>query len=288
LLYDPIAEDPPTTDRQFPATMAELTIDSHGAALNAVVLIAQGRGPHPTVLLLHGFPGNERNFDLAQALRRAGWNVMVFHYRGNWGSEGDYAFGHVLQDTQVALDQLRSEAWQRDYRVDSERVVLIGHSLGGFAALHVAAGDPQVRAVGSISGCDMAVLARESRQGCGGMMESLCSEALSRLHGTTAQHLIDELVAHEAEWALPSLAPRLADRQVLLVAAARDEALPVEEHHTPLVEALRAAGAQHVTTAVLGTDHCYADRRVSLARTVLAWLRKVDWPTDCPDSQMAG
>ena len=33
--------------------------------------IAAGAGPHPTMLLLHGLPGNERNLDLAQAARRA-------------------------------------------------------------------------------------------------------------------------------------------------------------------------------------------------------------------------
>lgn len=274
--YDPITEDPPLVDRDFPATMAELTFDSHGAALNAVLLIAQGPGPHPTVLLLHGFPGNERNFDLGQVLRRAGWNVMVFHYRGNWGSEGDYAFGHVLEDVQAALSHLRSEAWRHEYRVDGERVVVIGHSLGGFAALKVAADDAAVRAVGSISGCDMAVLARDSRQECGEMMESLCCEALPRLHGTTAQRLIDELLANEAEWNLANLAAQLADRKLLLVAAARDEALPLEEHHTPLLEALQAAGAEDVTTVVLDTDHCYADRRVALARTVWAWLQSAD------------
>jgi hypothetical protein len=116
--------------------------------------------------------------------------------------------------------------------------------------------------VGSISGCDMAVLAHELRRGCDAMMESLCCEALPRLKGTTAECLIGELLANEQKWDLPSLAPMLADRRLLLVAAARDEAL-------------RAAGAQHLTTTLLDTDHCYADRRVALARTVLAWLQEV-------------
>ena len=39
------------------------------------------------VLLLHGFPGNEKNLDLAQDLRADGFNVLFFHYRGAWGSE---------------------------------------------------------------------------------------------------------------------------------------------------------------------------------------------------------
>ena len=34
----------------------------------------QGLGPHPVVIMLHGFPGNEKNLDLAQSIRRAGWD----------------------------------------------------------------------------------------------------------------------------------------------------------------------------------------------------------------------
>jgi len=46
------------------------------------VYVAAGAGPHPAVVLLHGFPGNEKTLDLAQDVRRAGWNVLYFNYRG--------------------------------------------------------------------------------------------------------------------------------------------------------------------------------------------------------------
>jgi pimeloyl-ACP methyl ester carboxylesterase len=56
--------------------------------MNALFYLAGGPGPHPTIVLLHGFPGNEQNLDLAQSIRRAGWNVLTLHYRGAWGSPG--------------------------------------------------------------------------------------------------------------------------------------------------------------------------------------------------------
>jgi pimeloyl-ACP methyl ester carboxylesterase len=65
--------------------METFQIPSHGALLNAFVYVAAGAGPHPAVVLLHGFPGNERNLDLAQDMRRAGWDVLYFDYRGSWG-----------------------------------------------------------------------------------------------------------------------------------------------------------------------------------------------------------
>ena len=72
-------------DALSPASMETFQIPSHGALLNAFVYVAASAGPHPAVVLLHGFPGNERNLDLAQDMRRAGWDVLYFDYRGSWG-----------------------------------------------------------------------------------------------------------------------------------------------------------------------------------------------------------
>ena len=103
--------------------------------MNAILYEAAGAGPHPTAILLHGFPGNERNLDLAQSLRRAGWNAVFFHYRGTWGSRGDFSFANVLEDAAAVLAQVREPAFARAHRIDPDRIALIGHSMGGFAAL---------------------------------------------------------------------------------------------------------------------------------------------------------
>ena len=65
--------------RRFPAHNQQLLIPSHGVGLNALLFVAGGRGPHPTVILMHGLPGNERNLDLAQAIRRCGLGCPDFH-----------------------------------------------------------------------------------------------------------------------------------------------------------------------------------------------------------------
>ena len=66
-----VISDPPP-DPVHPATMAWPDIPSHGAKMYSVIYIAAGEGLHPTVLMLHGFPGNEKNLDLAYSMRRAG------------------------------------------------------------------------------------------------------------------------------------------------------------------------------------------------------------------------
>src|SRR5438093_313548 len=93
-----VASDPATSDSLYPPTLADVQIPSSGARMNGVLYVAQGKGPHTTVLVLHGFPGTEKNGDLAQVVRRAGFNALIFHYRGAWGRWGDYSFSHVLED----------------------------------------------------------------------------------------------------------------------------------------------------------------------------------------------
>src|SRR5436190_23204246 len=107
-----------------PAAMAPIVIVSHAAGLNAVMYSAAGVGRHPTLLLLHGFPGNEQNLDLAQAARRAGWNVLTFHYRGSWGSGGAFSFGHCAEDAATVLAWLRSPEAVARFRIDPSRIAI--------------------------------------------------------------------------------------------------------------------------------------------------------------------
>src|ERR1700694_2402048 len=86
-----IFTDPPA-DAAHPAKMTVLHIPSHGVLINGIAYQPAGAGLHPTLVICHGLPGNEKNLDLAQAVRRAGWNVITFNYRGSWGSPGGYPF----------------------------------------------------------------------------------------------------------------------------------------------------------------------------------------------------
>src|SRR6476661_8047075 len=141
---DPVLSDPVALDTVYPPRTEELAFQSQGVRLNGFLYLAQGKGPHSTVILLHGFPGNERNLDLAQALRRSGMNVLYFSYRGAWGSGGVFSFAHTLEDVASAIRYLRSDSSVRAFRVDPKRVMLVGHSMGGWLALMGAAADSTV------------------------------------------------------------------------------------------------------------------------------------------------
>ena len=273
-----IATDP-AVDTANPPAMQSFQIPSHGAGLNALVYIAAGAGPHPVVVLLHGFPGNEKNLDLAQALRRAGWDVLYFDYRGSWGTKGDFSFTHSMEDTQATVAYLRDPANATKLRVDPKHIVLIGHSMGGMIAAYVGAHDPAIEAVGLISAANMADRAKlpagipaEARaKAMAAIAKGLAAEGIEPLAGCTTESLAADLVAHADEYSLVGQAAKLASRPMLVVTS--DDGLgPVNDS---LVAALTAAGDQEVTAVHIATDHSYSGKRIELEQTVLGGLARL-------------
>src|SRR5215469_13171891 len=118
-----------------------VTFRSDGNRLVGVLYLAQGNAPKPTLLLLHGCPGLEQNSDIAIALRDRGWNSLVFHYRGCWGSAGRYDLRTVPEDVRPAADHLQQAGYPG---VDPDRLAVVGHSLGGWAAVLAAAADERL------------------------------------------------------------------------------------------------------------------------------------------------
>ena len=269
----PITTDP-APDKTSPAAMLSFQLPSHGALLNAFVYIASGPGPHPVVILLHGFPGNERNLDLAQSIRRAGWDVLYFNYRGSWGSPGTFSFTHAIEDTQSAIAYLRDPANAARLRSEPRTIVLIGHSMGGMIAANVAAQDPAIRAVGLISAANMAgrvlpaVKAHQQEAAIPQIAQGLAANGMSPLAGCTPESLARELLANAATWNIPDLAPKLATRPMLVISS-DDGTAPSSD---ALVEDLHKAGDEEVTSLHFTTDHSYSDHRIALEKAVLEGL----------------
>ena len=264
----------PITDRAHPAAFDTFQLPSHGALLNAFVYIASGATPHPTVILLHGFPGNEKNLDIAQTLRRAGYDVLFFNYRGSWGSPGDFSFTHSIEDLQSAIAYLRDPANATRLRSDPKQIILIGHSMGGFMARYAGAQDPDIKAVGLISAADMAVDKIESlpanhrSYAVDPIAKRFAEEGLAPLAGCTAKSLAQEAVTNADTWNVPNLAPKLAGRPVLVITS--DDGLAPS--NDSFVAALHKAGAAHVATEHMATDHSYSDHRIALQTSILNWL----------------
>jgi pimeloyl-ACP methyl ester carboxylesterase len=260
--------DPPR-DNAYPAHNQQLLIPSHGVGMNAVLFQAAGKGPHPTVILMHGLPGNERNLDLAQAIRRGGWDVLTFTYRGAWGSPGDFSISNAMEDTAAALDFARSDAAAR-LGIDTGHIVLAGHSMGGATAAMTAA---------AAAGLDGLILIDAWNIAAGTSRGAVTRDELVKgfddfgnaLHGATPETIADEVVAKRAEWDLRTIGPRVAQLPILTVTAKYGAA----EENRPTTAALRKAGNKRVTAIEMNTDHPFSDHRLALAAIVVGWLQRL-------------
>ena len=259
------------------ASMETMQIPSHGSLMNALVYVAAGAGPHPTVILLHGFPGNERNLDLAQDMRRAGWDVLYFNYRGSWGSSGNFSFSHGIEDVASAIAYLRQPENAKRLRLDPSRIVLVGHSMGGFMTVQAASTDPAIKAIAMISAADMAGIfgqmqTQSSRADAVKKMGAgLAAEGMAPLSGCTPDGLAQELADHTSAWAFRSMVGAIKDRPAFVITS-DDGLAPAAD---AFAAALRQAGDTQVTTLHLSTDHAYSDKRTELSRALLQWLATV-------------
>ena len=241
--------------------------------MNGIVYVASGPGPHPVAIVLHGYPGDEQNGDIAQALRRDGWDVVLFHYRGSWGSEGKFAFSNAREDVESALQRVRTARFAERYRADPTRVVLIGHSMGGFLALNLGADDPKVTCVASLAGANLGLFgAAAADKAQRADLEKALGGWSGPIRGTTGKKLVNELATNATRWDTTQTAAKLATRPVLLVAGVRDSVTPPPLHHDPLVAALGAAGSTKTQSVVLDTDHAFSDKRVALTHAVVEWV----------------
>lgn len=258
----PIYTDPPT-DKAHPAAMEVLHIPTHGLLINGLIYKPNGEGPHPTLVICHGLPGNEKNLDLAQAVRRAGWNAVTFNYRGSWGSPGSFRFAQDIEDANAVLAFLRDPANAARLSIDAKRIAIAGHSMGGWVTAHVAAHDHALIGAILISAADMGGGTRPRAD-----IVAMMKDDMESLAGVTAETMADEVMTHANEFRFSGNVAGLAQIP-LLVLSADDGLAPMTD---ALVKDITAKGNKQVTAIHIATDHAWSDHRIYLESTIINWL----------------
>jgi len=106
-------------------------------------------GQAPGVVLLHGWGKTaERLYPLVAPLHQAGLATLLIDARHHGASDaaGRPSLRQFAEDMTFALDWLAEQT-----EVDNERLLVLGHSIGGAAALLVGSVDPRIKGVISIS-----------------------------------------------------------------------------------------------------------------------------------------
>ena len=262
----PIYTDPPA-DPAHPAGMDVLHIPSHGLVINGVMYRPSGPGPHPTLIICHGLPGNEKNLDLAQAVRRAGWNAVTFNYRGSWGSPGTYRFAQNLEDADSVLAFLSDPVNAAKLEIDTKRMAIAGHSMGGWVTAHTAARHHNLIAAILISAADMGSMGGMPRD----KLIAEMADNMEGLNGVSPQMMGDEVASNTGSFGLHNAVVGLTGMP-LLVLSAEDGLAPQTDL---LIKAIQSNGGQKVTAIHVTTDPSWSDHRIFLESTIIDWLSKL-------------
>ncbi len=133
----------------MPEALIQFT--NEGMALYGMLHRPEGTGPHPAVIILHGFTGHRIEphqlfVKLSRRLATAGIAALRFDFRGSGESEGEFkdmTISAEVSDALVALDWLAAQPG-----IDPDRLGVIGLSLGGCVAAITAGRRPdQVKAL---------------------------------------------------------------------------------------------------------------------------------------------
>jgi pimeloyl-ACP methyl ester carboxylesterase len=274
----------PSPSLKPPASMQEVVVISGGARLNGLVYLAAGEGAHPVVVFLHGYPGNEKNLDLAQAVRREGFDAVYFDYRGVWGSGGTFSFANSLEDVQAIVEWVRAPEQVARFHFDLRRIAIVGHSFGGWLSLmHGGAEAPSVCVAGLAAwnvgwaGQRFAAHEDERKVGLDYFRETTNPSGGPVRADATA--LLNEMGSHR-EWDYVTKAAGLAGHAVLLVAATRDSIDEDVPMHERMAKAIRAAGGKRVKLVTYDDDHPFSSHRLALGDELIRWLN-----TDCRATQ---
>jgi uncharacterized protein len=239
-----LCRDPPP-DPSAPAETLPQAIPSSGINLNAVLYSAAG-------------------------------NVLAIHYRGSWGGPGKFTLTHCVEDAAASLDWLQDRGKYAKFRIDPKRIVIMGHSMGGFVAALTAAKHPDILGTALISGVDLTrAFGGDEGQAAGAVDQNAgMSAGLHILAGTSPDELADEVHRNSKQWHLASYASCLAGRPLLTVTS--DDGFA--DGSNALADAVQVLGGNKLTPIHLATDHSYSDRRIELQIQLLHWLQTLPAP----------
>ncbi|MGC4035575.1 MAG: alpha/beta fold hydrolase [Chitinophagaceae bacterium] len=252
-------------DKNYPAGSTELFIPSGNQLLAGFIYRANGEQKHPTLLLLHGYPGNERNLDLAQIVRAKGWNVIYFDYRGSWGSQGKFSFKNCVDDVKNVVAFCNK--YQDSLKIDTSNIVLFGHSMGGWICVKALSEIPQIKKGFALSTWDIYNDMKnvKDEKELSAIEQSPAAASMKYfVLNATFKEIFEPVIKDEAYFNLANVAAALKNKSIIML----DE----HSHNNILADTFKQVNKTHFEYEVWPTDHGFTNKRISLINKVIAFI----------------
>ena len=251
-------------DKSSPASTIDLIFPSAGSLLNGFIYKANGAQKHPTLLLLHGYPGNERNLDIAQVVRAHGWNVIYFDYRGSWGSQGKFSFKNCVEDVINVVSFCKK--YQDSLQIDTSNIVLFGHSMAGWISIKAIQQLPGIKKVFLLSIWDIYNQYKRQLKGAELNAYNMNPDSVGQffvLNGSLKDRF-QPVIDRDEYFDLEKNIDSLKGKQIIML----DE----HDRNKKIAEAIQNLHPVYFKYYVWQTNHVFTNKRVSLMNMVLSFL----------------
>jgi len=239
-----------------------VSFDSEGHELIGRMYRPNEPGRFPAVTICHGFPGDNKNMDLAEELALNGIATLIFFYRGAWGSKGTYSFSGLEPSARSAHDYLASRPF-----VDPDRIGIIGYSMGAIPAAARLSSDRRLKTGVFISpAADFGLLAPK------GSLEAVIPIFTNMARGKLKMLEAEEIKA-DLSWVLENKNPvnliSSVRVPVMVIVGSNDQMTPPDVCKLLYEE----ANEPKEWLLIEGANHEYSEHRVPLIDAVLNWLK---------------
>jgi len=230
-----------------------------------------------TVILLHGFPSNLGDlFGLGESLSRAGINALTFTYSGIQPSGGINTYAGALMDIRAAIVYLGQSEIMKPYNIDTSRIILIGHCYGGSMVLNYAIRNLNISRVIALEPSDPGEFSRQylNNKKLAANLDSVFDAQMQPIGSVNFRGKEDlrEQVQDPKQFDLVLNAPKIADRDILLVTGWNDNITTTEGHHIPFYRSLIKAGASNVKFVAFQTNHGFKNVQKEMTTEVIQWI----------------
>ena len=230
-----------------------------------------------TAILLHGFPSNLGDlFGLGESLSRAGIHALTFTYSGIQPSEGINTYAGALKDIRAAIVYLSQSEIMKPYNIDTSRIILIGHCYGGSMVLNYAIRNLNIKRVIALEPAEPGEFSRQylNNKKLAATLDSVF-DAQMQPNGPVnfrGKEDLREQVRDPKQYDLVLNAPKIADRDILLVTGWNDNLTTTEGHHIPFYRELIKAGASNVKFVAFQTNHGFKYVQNEMTTEVIQWI----------------
>jgi dipeptidyl aminopeptidase/acylaminoacyl peptidase len=239
-----------------------ISFESEGSILQGRIYRPNRQGRFPAIIFNHGYPGDEKNMDMAEEIGLHGICSLIFYYRGAWGSEGTYNFEGLEPSTKNAYDYLVSTPF-----VDPERIGVLGHSMGALPASAVLDSELNLKTgVFVAPAADLNHFADDVR------LESfilrLIGWAERKLNYGSKEELRSSLL-----WARENINPidliKSVKTPIIVIVGSEDKLTPPEL----CKRFYEAKNEPKKFFLVDGADHVFKSHRIVLINLIIEWLK---------------